>query len=239
MLLLRHVYVYNSCQRSDGYLVCWEQTFQFDAENLKALAGNDVACICVITSPVVTWPKLGQPSCFQFGVLSRGRPPSRQGFLGATPTTHRADQRHLGTPWTRAGRAPGPPPSWPPPQRSFTPPPSKGLPPHDPLFNRCAAQDVLPQDALHPLGRDAAIDNALRPDQQNWPALAHPQAIGLRAQHGAFRAGGVVQAEGAHELLQPRPGSRPGDWITAKGLGGRSAEQQMVGDRGHGRGQRS
>ena len=68
----------------------------------------------------------------------------------------------------------------------------------DPVFDRGAPDHMLLHDALDPIGADAAVGDALRPDQQDRSPRAHPQAVGLGAQHHSLRPGRILQAKLPH-----------------------------------------
>ena len=96
----------------------------------------------------------------------------------------------------------------------------------DPLLNRLAADHVLPQDWFDPLGADAAINGAFRPDQQDGAAGAAAQVVGLGAQHDPLGPGRFLEAQLAHQALKRIPASGAYGGIgAAEGLAGSGAEQ--------------
>ena len=96
----------------------------------------------------------------------------------------------------------------------------------NPGLNWPATNHVLGQDSLDALRGHAAIDDPLRPDQQNWSIGADAQAIGLCPQYNPLGPRRILQMPLPHQALQLVPtGGADGGIGTAQRLGGGSAQQ--------------
>ena len=93
---------------------------------------------------------------------------------------------------------------------------------------------MLAQDRLNPLGRHAAVDHTIGPDQEDRPLRADAQAVGFGAQHNALFPVWVLQAQLPHQLLEAGPAGRAHGGIgAAESFARGGAEKQVVAEEGH------